>query len=233
MLKEAIILAGGKGTRLKSVIQDIPKPMAPVADRPFLDYLLMWLARHFFKRVVLSVGYEKEQIIHHYGNSFETLEIVYSEENQPLGTGGGLLKAFDLLTEEHVLILNGDTFFDIDPIELLENHLFSESQLTLALKKMNHFSRYGVVETDNDGRILQFLEKEPRTEGLINGGVYVANINLFEAFDLNESFSFETDFLEPNLEELPLFAFECHGYFIDIGIPEDYTKAQDEIPALF
>lgn len=233
MLKEAIILAGGQGTRLKSVIRDLPKPMAPVGGRPFLDYLLLWLNHHHFERAILSVGYEKSQIIHHYGTSFQSLELVYAEEEEPLGTGGALYQAFQLVTEDHVLILNGDTFFNIDPIELFENHLASHAQLTLALKSLAHFSRYGLVETDEDGRILHFLEKKPTESGLINGGVYIANASLFETFDLSKSFSFEIDFLIPNLDELPLYAFECEGYFIDIGIPEDFVRAQHEVPNLF
>lgn len=233
MLKEAVILAGGKGTRLQSVVQNLPKPMAPVAGRPFLDYLFLWLEQHHFERVILSVGYEKDQIIQHYQTSFNDIEIVYSEENQPLGTGGALAQALDYATDDHVLILNGDTFFNIDPVELLENHLAAQSQLTLALKAMHHFDRYGVVETDEDGRLLQFLEKRQTEFGLINGGVYVANASLFETFDMPDAFSFETDFLEPYLDDLAVFAFECEGYFIDIGIPEDYNRAQHEIPSLF
>lgn len=233
MLKEAIILAGGKGTRLKSVVQNLPKPMAPVAGVPFLTYLLKWLEKHHFERVILSVGYEKEQIINYYKNNFNELELVYSEEIDPLGTGGALAQALNFATDDQVLVLNGDTFFQIDPVELLENHLSAQSQLTIALKAMRNFSRYGMVETDEDGRIIQFLEKQATDFGLINGGVYIANANLFETFDMPSSFSFETDFLEPFLEDLPVFAFECEGYFIDIGIPEDYSKAQDEIPALF
>lgn len=233
MLKEAIVLAGGKGTRLQSVVQNLPKPMAPVAGVPFLDYIFLWLEKHHFERVILSVGYEKDQIIQHYSNKFNQLDIVYSQEDSPLGTGGALAQALNQVTDDYVLILNGDTFFNIDPVELFENHLASQSQLTLALKTMHNFSRYGVVETDEDGRVLQFLEKQPREIGNINGGIYLANASLFETFDMPQAFSFETDFLEPFLDDLSVFAFECEGYFIDIGIPEDYQKAQNEIPALF
>lgn len=229
---EAIILAGGLGTRLRSVIGDLPKPMAPIGDKPFLWYLLSSLDKYDVKRVILAVGYKYQGIQEFFGVRFGHLDIDYSVEEEPLGTGGGIRWAFNKVTGPQVLILNGDTFFHIDYSRLAEFHLSLKSDLTIALKPMLNFNRYGNVLTQKS-RVVGFEEKNDMESGNINGGVYMANPDLFAGLDLGERFSFEKDFLERYVHQLNFHAYMTEGYFIDIGIPEDYRKAQCDVPVIF
>lgn len=225
---EVIILAGGLGTRLRSVVSEVPKCMAPVAGKPFLWYLLKYLTRFEVSRVILSVGYLREVI-------FDWIEEVkdefpftfdYAIEEEPLGTGGGIKLALSKSTKSDVVVLNGDTFFDVNLNGLIEAHRLYPSAVTLALKPMQDFDRYGRVIIDNvDKHIVEFKEKEYCKEGLINGGIYVIN-KLEPIFaGLPNKFSFETAVFEPQCKLGKLFGVVQDGYFIDIGIPEDYEKA--------
>ncbi|MDR1800451.1 MAG: nucleotidyltransferase family protein [Lachnospiraceae bacterium] len=219
----AIILAGGMGTRLKSVINDIPKPMAPIAGRPFLQYLLRWLTNNGVERIILSIGYMGESIQSHFGSRFEKADILYSLEESPLGTGGAIKKALEFCESNRVLVLNGDTFFDID-IRSLHN-AYADADLTIALKEMRNFDRYGTVSVTDEGRVSAFIEKRHTECGFINGGIYLIKRTLFEGFDLPEKFSFER-FMEDNADKLAISGLPFEGNFIDIGIPEDYAMAQ-------
>jgi D-glycero-alpha-D-manno-heptose 1-phosphate guanylyltransferase len=229
----AIILAGGLGTRLRSVISDIPKPMAPVAGRPFLHYIFLYLQKHGITDAVLSVGYKSEMIQEFFGEKYSGIRIRYAIEAEPMGTGGGIAQAMAMIDSD-AFVLNGDTFFDVDLSDLYEFYQISRADITIAMKRMYEFDRYGTVETGNLGRVLQFQEKQYRKEGLINGGVYILNNDLFKkAEEINEEplpdkFSFEKDILEKHLLPLHFHAKEFKGYFIDIGIPEDYNKAQED-----
>lgn len=225
---EAIILAGGKGTRLQTVVADIPKPMAPIGDKPFLEYLIEYLARYGIGRIILSTGYKHDAITNYFGNKFRGIEICYSYEKEPLGTGGGIKKALEQALNDHVLILNGDTFFNIDLKLLLETHLSEGAVLTLSLKHMVQFDRYGTILT-NGKKVVGFSEKKYQASGYINGGVYLANRRLFDGLPLPEKFSFEIDFMERYVKQLCFGAFVSDGYFIDIGIPRDYFIAQKEL----
>ncbi len=225
---EAIVLAGGLGKRLRSAVSDLPKPMAPVNGKPFLTYLLYYLAAYRVDRCILATSYLHEKIEEHYGQQFLEMEIVYSVEEEPLGTGGGLRQAFSLCRTPQVLVLNGDTFFDVALDALARAHSASSADLTIALKPMSDIDRYGVVRVE-DGRIARFEEKQRVASGLINGGVYLAKQSLFEAAELPEKFSFEEDFLKPNVGWLNVQAFISDSYFIDIGIPLDYKRAQHEL----
>jgi D-glycero-alpha-D-manno-heptose 1-phosphate guanylyltransferase len=225
MTREAIVLAGGFGTRLKSVVADLPKPMAPVAGAPFLDYILRWLETEGVTRVVLAVGHLREVIISHYGHRFGKITIVYSEELEPLGTGGGIRKACDWLEGETAFVINGDTFFNVSLAALEAFHLESKADLTLALKPMQHFDRYGTVETNEEGMVTGFQEKRFLETGNINGGIYCLNKAVFPA-DLPPVFSFEKEILEKYYPEGKIFGMISDTYFIDIGIPEDYARAQ-------
>ena len=227
---EVIILAGGLGTRLRSVVSEVPKCMAPVAGKPFLWYLLKYLTRYDVSRVILSVGYLREVIfrwIDEVGNEFP-FSFDYAVEEEPLGTGGGIKLALSKALTQDVVILNGDTFFDVNLNELMDFHKLAPSAVTIALKPMRDFDRYGRVIVDTvDGRIVGFKEKEHCEEGMINGGVYVASKLNMPLKDYPEKFSFEKAVLEPLTAQGKIFGLIQGGYFIDIGIPEDYQKAQD------
>ena len=222
---EAIVLAGGLGTRLRSVITDLPKPMAPIGDKPFLEYILKYLQKNGITRVILSVGYKWETIKEYFGNSFENIELIYSVEDEPLGTGGAIKKALALCSEKNIFIINGDTFFDVN-LQNLE--LMNTSKIVLSLKSMKNFDRYGCVETSEKGLVTTFTEKGYRESGNINGGIYLMSNNIFDEFDLEEKFSFE-EFMQTNFKQLNISTKIFDNYFIDIGIPEDYEKAQIDL----
>lgn len=228
-IRSAIILAGGFGTRLQSVVSDVPKPMAPINSVPFLNYQLNYLKHYGIKHVVLSVGYLSEKITSYYKNSFNGIQISYVIEDTPLGTGGGIRKGLELCDEKNVLALNGDSFFDVNLHEFNDLHNNASSQISLALRKVTDSARYGTIEL-NGNRITSFKEKSGEAKpGLINGGVYILNRDLFlEHTKPNTNFSIEKDFFEINLKTMMISGFEFNGYFIDIGIPEDYTKAQHD-----
>ncbi|WP_345972451.1 D-glycero-D-manno-heptose 1-phosphate guanosyltransferase [Sulfurimonas diazotrophicus] len=224
---EAIVLAGGLGTRLRSVVSELPKPMAPVGGKPFLEYIFQYLKKNGIERIVLSVGYKWESIRDYFGEEYEGMALIYSVEDEPLGTGGAIKKAFESVKSENVFIINGDTFFDV-PLQTLNDQLNPDSKLLLSLKRMHRFDRYGCVESDSTGKVTAFTEKGYRESGNINGGVYLASADLFESFDLDEKFSFEA-FMEEYFDALGVRAVVFDGYFIDIGIPEDYSRAEDEL----
>jgi D-glycero-alpha-D-manno-heptose 1-phosphate guanylyltransferase len=228
---EAIILAGGFGTRLKSVVTDVPKPMAPINGQPFLALLLSYLEQQEFEKVVLSVGYRYEVITAYFKERFRNIKVSYSIEQEPLGTGGAIKKALGILDSEFVFVLNGDTFLEMDFCAMLHTHRESHADVTLALKEVSDVTRYGHVLMEGQ-RILAFQEKGATGRGFINGGVYLLSSNLFDRFDLPDTFSFEKDFLYPRCGELLLHGFSADGYFIDIGVPEDYLRAQSELFAL-
>jgi len=230
MITTAIILAGGFGTRLQSVISDLPKPMAPVNGVPFLDYQLNYLKHFGIKEVIISTGYLSEKIRDHYQNRFNNLQIKYSHEQQPLGTGGGIRMAMEMAENSELLVLNGDSFFDVNISDFFSLHHKSNTQFSLALRKVANASRYGTIELDESNDIISFKEKSGLSaSGLINGGVYILNRESFlKNTPAQTNFSIEKDFFEKQIGKLSIKGFEFEGYFIDIGIPEDYTKAQND-----
>ncbi len=230
---DIIILAGGFGTRLQSIVKDVPKPMAPIADRPFLKWLLEYLAPYNPSQFILSTGYKHEVIEDYFGNNFQDIPIVYSIETEPLGTGGAIKKAMTFVNTDNALVLNGDTFFGINHSDLFAFHLQQNSIFTMALKPMETPTRYGTV-TCFENRILQFNEKDENCiYGLINTGVYLLSKNVTGHFPLDEKFSFEKDFLELKTDSINMLGYSSESYFIDIGIPEDFQKANNEFPELF
>ena len=232
-ISEAIILAGGFGTRLKHIVSDVPKPMAPINGTPFLSFLFRKLQTAGIKHIILSTGYLHEKIENFYGNSFESLQISYSQEIEPLGTGGAIKMAMRKVTSENVLVLNGDTFFDINFNKLSLFHFENKSLLTIALQKIDDVSRYGSVVIDETGRIKAFTEKnEVKGKGLINGGIYLVNDKLFSNLGLPDKFSFEKEVLEKQYNKLNFYGLSYNSYFIDIGVPEDYSRAQLEFPLI-
>lgn len=230
MLQEAIILAGGFGTRLKEVVSDVPKPMAPVNGKPFLDYLLNYLSHYGIKKVVLSVGYLAEKISDHYGSHFNGLEISYAIEKEPLGTGGGIKMALKQCSTQEVLVLNGDSFFDINLRSFYNNHSEAISDCSLALRRVSNAARYGTITLDEFDLIEDFREKtNVPQEGIINAGVYILNRETYNTeTPKSKNFSIEKDFFEKKLNKLSMHGFIYTGYFLDIGIPEDYKKAQHD-----
>jgi D-glycero-alpha-D-manno-heptose 1-phosphate guanylyltransferase len=226
---EAIILAGGLGTRLREIIWDLPKPMAPVGGKPFLHYILERLEMQGVRRVILAVGYKHETISSYFGHRFGEIRITYSVEEEPLGTGGALKKAMTQIASDQVLLLNGDTMFHVDIPRLVQVHIDRAADLTLSLKPMKHFDRYGAVIVSSDCRVLSFQEKRMCESGLINGGVYVARTDLWDPFQLLAPFSFEQFLGNPGAQKLNMYGFLSEGYFIDIGIPEDYERAKSEL----
>lgn len=234
---EVVILAGGLGTRLRSVVKEVPKCMAPVAGKPFLWYLLKYLSRYDVSRVILSVGYLREVIfkwIDEVKDEF-SFEFDYAVEEEPLGTGGGIRLAMSKVQGKEAIILNGDTFFDVDLNKLIEEHQSQGwAKITLALKPMENFDRYGTVKTNENGRIIRFNEKQPCPKGVINGGVYVLNKDDILYEGLPSKFSFENDFLQKKCGAHGcLYGVVQNGYFIDIGIPEDYHRASFELNSSF
>ena len=219
------MLAGGFGTRLRSVVSEVPKPMAIIGDKPFLEYVLQYLQKNEIKRVILAVGYKWKIIKEYFGDKFENIELVYSVEDEPLGTGGAIKKAMNQVKNSQVYIINGDTLFDVDLKSLF---LEDNSKLILSLKYMIHVDRYGCVESDDNNLVTAFAEKGYRESGNINGGIYLASKDIFNEYDLDEKFSFE-EFMQENFKKLQISSTIFDNYFIDIGIPEDYEKAQSEI----
>lgn len=217
---EAIVLAGGFGTRLREVVSDVPKPMAPVNGKPFLEYLLKDLSKKGIKHAILAVGYKKEIIKEYFKNRYENIEITYSEELTPLGTGGAIKKAIKLTKEEDIFIINGDTFFDVDLKRMKEFHTENKSTLTVTVKEMENFDRYGSLAI-KENKIIEFEEKKTKDKGKINGGIYLIKKDLLNRVE-KESFSFEKEVLED--KRIEKHSYESKGYFIDIGIPEDYYR---------
>jgi D-glycero-alpha-D-manno-heptose 1-phosphate guanylyltransferase len=230
LITEAIILAGGFGTRLQSVVFDLPKPMAPVNGIPFLDYQLLYLKHFGIKRVILSVGHLHPMITLHYGSIFEGMELDYAIENGPLGTGGGIRMAMEKCVSKTVLVLNGDSFFDINLNSLYKQHNTFMADCSLALRQVEDTSRYGTIKQGNNSAITSFKEKNGEANpGLINAGIYILDREFYlQKTKPGKKFSIEKDFFEKKLKELNIFGFPYQGYFIDIGIPEDYEKAQND-----
>lgn len=229
---EAIILAGGFGTRLRSIITDVPKPMAPVSDVPFLEWLLQYLEKAGFSKIILSVGHQHEKISSYFGGSYGSLKIRYSLEETPLGTGGAICRALGLVVSEEVFVLNGDTFFALNYQEMLSFHRSRSSDITLALRPTIDVSRYGNVIVEND-TITFFEEKgDIAGPGLINAGVYLFNRRALTSRPFPEVFSFERDFLAMQ-NEIKLGGYVSDVFFTDIGVPDDYHRAKIELPKQF
>ncbi len=229
---KAIILAGGMGTRLRSMISDVPKPMAPILDKPFLAYLLQYLQGQGVTKVVLSVYHMREKIEQYFQSSYQGIQIEYAVEEKPLGTGGAIQYALQKMPlDEPVFVLNGDTFLELNYRSMYNAHLAEQAVLSIAVKEMQDCSRYGKAIIEND-LLTGFTEKGEQGGGLINGGVYLLRPSLFSHYALPAVFSFENDFLVPHINILKPRAFLADHYFIDIGVPEDYLRATVDLPHL-
>jgi D-glycero-alpha-D-manno-heptose 1-phosphate guanylyltransferase len=227
---EAIILAGGFGTRLKHIVSDLPKPMAPINGTPFLSCLMKKISVAGIKHIVLSTGYLHEKIESFYKDSFNGMKISYAREIEPLGTGGAIMFALEKTTTDWVLVLNGDTLFDIDFEHFDTFFQTKKTVLSVALRHEKEVARYGSVEINPEGKILAFIEKNKASgEGLINGGIYLLKKSWFKKISMPKTFSFEKEILEKLYRENEFYGLPFNEYFIDIGIPEDYERAQHEL----
>lgn len=231
---EVIILAGGFGTRLQSVVKDVPKPMADINGKPFLEYLLNYLSQYNITNVVLSVGYKQDTIKNYFKDKYNNINLEYSCEEEPLGTGGAIKQAIGMLNkkDDKALVINGDTFFQADLSKLIEVDTPLNSDITLCLKEMINFDRYGSVKVDSDV-ITKFEEKKFYKKAYINCGVYVISKNIFTKTETLNKFSLE-EFLETNLSNIKACSYISNdSYFIDIGIPDDYAKAKIDFKEIF
>ncbi|MFI5186064.1 MAG: HAD-IIIA family hydrolase [Chitinophagales bacterium] len=228
-VKECIILAGGLGTRLRTVVSDLPKCMAPVAGQPFLKHVIRYLLSQGIEKFIFSLGYKHEIIEEFLADQFSTLHYQLSIEEEPLGTGGAIQLACKRASETDVVIINGDTLFKADLNEASSMHAENKAECTLLLKPMRNFDRYGAVELNNDYTIKNFREKQSFQNGDINAGVYILNVESFIDKDLPEKFSFEKEYLEKFYPAKKILGMIRDHYFIDIGIPGDFRKAQEEL----
>ena len=227
----AVVLAGGFGTRLRERVPDLPKPMAPVAGRPFVEYVLDQLIAGGIDDVILSVGYRAETIMAHFGKAYRGASLSYAVESEPLGTGGAIVHALRGGGDEPALIWNGDTFLNVDVDALIRWYAAAPSQVAMVLRNVSDASRYGTVLLAED-RVAGFTEKGSTGPGLINAGIYVVMPEVFDTLRLPPKFSFETDLLQAHCQTLKPRAFVTDAYFIDIGVPEDFDRAQLELAAI-
>jgi len=228
---EAIILAGGLGTRLRKVLPDLPKPMAPIQGRPFLEFILTHLSINGFQHVILSLGYRAEKIRDFFGASFREMKLSYVIENSPLGTGGGMRLAIQKSIENHVYVFNGDTFLDLDFCQV--EKFWQSSKIPIVIvRPVQDSSRYGRITVEN-GRISGFIEKGVPGPGLMNAGCYILPKGAIDLFVPEQPFSFELDYLVKEAARGVIGYYVEKGYFIDIGVLEDYRRAEFELPKLF
>lgn len=233
MFTEAVILAGGFGTRLSHVVSNVPKPMAPVFGKPFASYVIDRLIESGVKRIVLATGYKHEVIESWFGESYRGAEVVYSHESSPLLTGGAIRQAATMLESEDFVVVNGDTLFDIDFQKFFTFHQHKKAHLSVALRHVEDTNRYGSV-TCKDDRVIAFREKiESEGAGDINGGIYAIHRTWLKSLKLPTAFSFEKELMQTIAGEEGFYGLSFNSYFIDIGIPDDYYKAQREFRELF
>jgi len=224
----AVILAGGLGTRLRSVVSSVPKPMASIRGRPFLEHLMDYWIEQGVKKFVLSVGYKHQLIMKHFGDTYKDIPIHYAIEKEPLGTGGALLLAAQNITEPF-LVLNGDTFIEVNLDRLVDFHMTNGSEWTLSLFLAGQSERYTAIEMTIDGRITSLQPEIDHLDCLANGGVYLITPSALSRLDyeLDRKTSLEEELLPSFISSGGrLYGIECPGRFIDIGIPEDYYNAE-------
>ncbi len=224
---DVIILAGGLGTRLKSIVPDLPKALSPINGRPFLDYILDFLEESdSVNNVILAVGYMADQIIEKYTNRHEyNFEILFSREETVLGTGGAIKRALQYSTTDSIMVLNGDSYVDVRVNDVIAFHREKNSSMTIIVKKIRNPGRYGLIKFDDNHRITSFNEKRTSTtEGYVNTGIYLFKREIFNNIEENRTISLEKELI-PFFINSNIYGFVTHGKFIDIGIPETYQIA--------
>ncbi|KKM13014.1 hypothetical protein SY88_00110 [Clostridiales bacterium PH28_bin88] len=231
---KAVILAGGLGTRLRPVVSNVPKSMAIIAGKPFLEYQVNWLAAQGVCDIVFCLGYMAEKIKEHFGDGAAFgVHIEYSVEDKPLGTAGALGLARHLLSPTF-LVLNGDTFLDVLVEQVLGFHLAKEAVLSLVMVQVNDMAPYGEIVTDDRGKVLTFCEKGRQGAGLINAGIYIMEKSILDIVPVGQTCSLEEEILPRLLEQgQPVYGFVHKGFFLDIGTPENYKRAQNAVIGRF
>lgn len=229
---EALILAGGLGTRLRTAVPTLPKCMAPINNIPFIAYVINHLQHQGVNQFIFSLGYKSDDFIQFLASYLPENSYTVVVEDEPLGTGGAIKLGLTKSESDHVIVLNGDSLFKVNIKQELAFHLAHHAKCTLALKPMQHFDRYGAVEMDTEDIIVGFKEKKQVAAGYINGGVYIIDKYHFLSLPLATKCSFEVDYLQKYCSEKFIYGQVQDTYFIDIGIPEDYNKAQNELTLL-
>ncbi len=228
---ETLILIGGKGTRLKSIVSDKPKPMAEISGRPFLEWLILSLRKKNIQKLILAAGYKAEMIEEYFGNGANWgVEISYSYETEPMGTAGAVRNALSKLSGSNFIVLNGDSFCNFNLSALTKKHINSSAQVTMVLIRVNDRKRFGLVEIDKDGVIIGFKEKVANAaDGLINAGIYMLSRQFVETIPAGRKISLESEMF-PEFVGKGFHGIVSDGYFIDIGTPESYIAAQRYFP---
>jgi D-glycero-alpha-D-manno-heptose 1-phosphate guanylyltransferase len=229
----AIVLAGGLGTRLRAVVPDLPKPMAVVAGKPFLWWLLNDLQAQGVAQTYLSVGYKREAIVGYFGTQLGGMRLEYVPEEYPLGTGGAITHVLEHADIASALVLNGDTLAMLDIRRFMRETQEAQADIAIAAALVTDTARYGTVQINPvDNHVVGFTEKGSTGPGYINAGVYTVKRDLFARFGLSGAFSLERDLIKAHLSEMRVVALGCVAHFIDIGVPADYARAQTEVPAM-
>jgi len=220
-----VILAGGKGSRLSSIVKDRPKILAEIQGRPFLTFLLDRLISVGVKGVILCTGYRAEDVHRQIGETYQSLKVVYSTESEPLGTAGALRNALPYLSSRIMIVINGDSFIEVDFKPYLKWFFKRDRKAALLLTNVKNAKRYGRVTVAEDDSVISFEEKADNDDGgLINAGVYILNKDLLTSIPPHTFYSLERDLL-PKMIRHGLFGYRCNGKFIDIGTPESYHLA--------
>ena len=229
-----LILVGGLGTRLRAALPDLPKPMAPVRDRPFLEYVLASLKTAGFRDIIFCVGYQAEKIADHFGDGTRLgLRIGYSREQELLGTAGAVKLAQPFISAQNFLLLNGDCYNEVDFAALLQQHDSTPATATLVAAYLEDRTRFGSLKIDANHKVLGFEEKGAATgPGFINAGYYIFKRSLLDLIPEGKVCSLERDIFPRLVEQNAMYAFENHGDFIDIGLPEEWQRAGDVLPKL-
>jgi len=231
---EAIVLAGGLGSRLGHLTKHTPKPMLPIRGIPFLRRLLVHLKKNGFAKVILAVSYKRQVIESYFSSSTgdNLPNIDFSIENEPLGTGGAIANALTLTSSNNVFVINGDSFLHLDYKKIYDFHILKMSDITIASCLISSAGRYGILVVNKDSRVVGFQEKGSVNQGVINGGVYILNVEKMRkkvTSITKKAFSFEEEVLSNSSLLLNTYAFKAEGYFLDIGVPGDYDRAQKEL----
>ena len=225
MIDVLVILAGGLGTRLQTVVNDVPKPMASVDDKPFLECLLEQWLNYDVQQIILSVGYKYNVIYDYFGTSYQEIPLGYVIENKPMGTGGAILKVIqEKQLNDYFYLVNGDTCFTIDPRQLRDSCERHRADMVMALRQIDESHRYHTITLDDDNRVISSAESE---NALINAGMYYMHPRIMDAWsDTDVPLSFEDDLFPALFSNFRIYGEILDGKFIDIGIPEDYARAE-------